>query len=236
MKKVLFLTGCVNPNGMPYTVLTDSGIRLAQYIKAIEWYLNNTQYDIVFVENTNVDLSVFFKENERLECLTFEGNNYDKTLGKGYGEAQIIRHALLHSKKIGKADLIAKITGRLIVHNVVKIMESCNSASTLYIKKFYQKRMWFKSNFFIAPSSFFEAFTENSNKLNDSAGYYFEHLMYDIAQKWKNEKQNIKEIFSPINIEGESGSIGYTYSYGLSHTCKEYIRFFLHRLGIYYFH
>ena len=238
MKQVLLLTGCVNPNGMTFTALQDSKERKKQYVRAINWYLTNTELDIVFVENTNCDLSNEFKDSRdlhRLECLTFDGNNFDKVLGKGYGEALIIKYALNNSLKLREADKIIKITGRLIVHNVLKILKTCKSSNTLYVKEYYQKRMWYKSNFFVTPTSFLKMLIASLQKLNDSKGYYFEHLMYDTAKKWSNENKKIKEIFAPIQIEGQSGSIGYTYSYGIKHTCKEYIRYFLHRIGIYKF-
>lgn len=90
---VVLLTACVNPNGMSKTVLQDVELRRKQYVNALNFYLQETSLPICFVENTGFDMSCEFHsyiDSGRLEYLCFKGNNYDKSLGKGYGEAVII--------------------------------------------------------------------------------------------------------------------------------------------------
>ena len=92
MKAVILLTGCINPNGMPFTQLTDTSDRQKQYVDAIHYYINNTDCKIVFCENSNTDINTLFKnKQDRLEILTFAGNQ-DKQRGKGYGETEIIEY------------------------------------------------------------------------------------------------------------------------------------------------
>ena len=118
MKKIrknslLFLTACVNPNGMVQTALQDSGMRLQQYLEAIRFYIDNFDFRLLVVENTGVDFSQYFlKEIQlgRLECLTFNGNNYNRILGKGYGEGLIIHHAFMHSCFLKECDYIIKVS------------------------------------------------------------------------------------------------------------------------------
>ena len=230
MKKVLFLTGCVNPNGMAFTILNDVEERKHQYVNAIQWYLSNTDFDIVFAENTNADLSLFFKSCEnhhRLECLTFNGNDYDKRLGKGYGEAKILEYALANSLKLKDADLIVKITGRLIIMNVNVLLKECDKAGSLYVKGSSSKNKLYQSFFFAAPPSFYQLFCQNAGRLNDSIGYYFEHLMYDMGVEWKKRGGKIKEFFHPIKTNGVSGSTGKKYPSGIVYNIKSYIRYFL---------
>ena len=89
---VVLLTACVNPNGMSKTVLQD--------VNALNFYLQETSLPICFVENTGFDMSCEFHsyiDSGRLEYLCFKGNNYDKSLGKGYGEAVIILYATENS-------------------------------------------------------------------------------------------------------------------------------------------
>lgn len=57
---VLFLTACVNPENMSKTVLINPQVRLSQYINAIRFYIDNTRFKILLVENTNFDLTPFF--------------------------------------------------------------------------------------------------------------------------------------------------------------------------------
>lgn len=72
---VILLTACVNPNGMSFTVLQNSDERLCQYQNALDWYLKNTAYPIVFVENTNTYIGNEYQEfvnSGRLEFVTFQ--------------------------------------------------------------------------------------------------------------------------------------------------------------------
>ena len=48
-KYVIVLTACINPGKMIHTSLTDVDIRRRQYEDALEFYLLQTDYPIVFV-------------------------------------------------------------------------------------------------------------------------------------------------------------------------------------------
>ena len=88
MKIVILLTGCIDPNGMTYTALNNIEERKTQYVNAIRFYLKQTNYPIVFSENSGTDISYLFQDfidSGKLECLSFIGNQ-DKQKGKGYGE------------------------------------------------------------------------------------------------------------------------------------------------------
>ena len=79
---VILLTACVNPSGMAFTALTDSDERLRQYRDALDFYLHHSSLPVVFCENTCYDLSDHYRpyiEQGRLECLSFDGNRFDKT-------------------------------------------------------------------------------------------------------------------------------------------------------------
>ena len=122
----ILLTGTITPNGMGNTVLQDPTLREKQYIDAIEYYLNGTDLKIVFCENS--EKNIFHKINSekkttQLECITFDGNNYDKNRGKGYGEAAIIKYALENSEFLNSADYLFKITGRVKIKNIKKLIK-----------------------------------------------------------------------------------------------------------------
>lgn len=124
---ILLLTACINSGGMSFTALQDPGVRKRQYVDALRYYLDNASLRIVFCENTGYDMSEQFSEDiasNRLEYMTFDGNRYDRTLGKGYGEALIIQHALCNSSFINDSDgYVIKITGRIIVENISDIIK-----------------------------------------------------------------------------------------------------------------
>ena len=121
-KYVIVLTACINPGKMIHTSLTDVDIRRRQYEDALEFYLLQTDYPIVFVENSGTDISGDFRkfvDCGRLEFVTFQGNEeFDRKKGKGYGEALILEYALEHSLFVHQCDFLVKITGRLKLLNV----------------------------------------------------------------------------------------------------------------------
>lgn len=126
-KTCILLTGCVNPKGMSHTELQDSLTRAMQYKQALDFYIKETCLPIVFCENTMYDMSSdYFQyiESGRLEYLTFNGNDYDKRRGKGYGEAKIMGYAIENSQIIRNSKYVIKITGRLIVTDIKRISKS----------------------------------------------------------------------------------------------------------------
>jgi hypothetical protein len=203
---------------MVFTALSDQEERKNQYIKAIRFYIDNTNFRIVFSENSGTDISSLFQDaikSGRMEYLTFHGNQ-NKERGKGYGECEIIEYALNHSKLIVSSydhdQSIAKITGRLIVVNITSIIK--------WHHLLFPKRSVFcainsdlsfpDSRLIIAPTSFYQLFLHSKENINDSKGYYFEHALRDTLIKEKAYPYT--PFFIMPHIEGISGSTGKLYS------------------------
>lgn len=239
MNNVILLTACVNPNGMGMTVLQDKNMRLKQYKDTLLWYLEHTKEAVVLVENTMCDFSKDFESyigSGRLEFLTFEGNNYDRVLGKGFGEALIIKYAMEHSKLLAKAEMITKITGRLKITNVEELVKVSNAVNTVYGNvSVINKRFLCDSRFFIVPRDFFcDYFLSGISDLNDSMCYYFEHLLYDKIVKWKKDGNRHKEFYLPVDIVGTSGTSGNEYGLKNLRYIRAVIRYVTHLFGIYW--
>lgn len=237
---VIILTACINPNGMSETVLQNSDIRLQQYLKALKFYLCNTDLPIIFIENTNYDITGYFPNevnNGRLEILTFNGNDFDKSKGKGYGEAIILQHAIQNSKLIKHAKRVIKITGRIIVKNIKQLINCSKKTNTIYanLAQTNSKEYILASIFFIVPIHFLnDYFLMNKEIIDDSKNYYFEHLLYDQCKRWVNHGNDWKEYMIPIYLEGQSGTTGdhyknkpYIYSYIVS-----FIKYWIHKSKI----
>lgn len=123
--KILFMTACINPNGMSNTALQNVAERKNQYVHAVEYYLSHTDFKILFVENSGCDISPLFEDEiqqGRIEIITYSGNDFDRSLGKGYGEGLIMRHALSHSSFLRDGDVVIKVSGRHIVKNLKQIV------------------------------------------------------------------------------------------------------------------
>lgn len=221
MRQVILLTGCVNPAGMTHTKLTDVSVRKKQYEDAINWYLQNTSLPIVFCENSNTPLNIIDK---RLEMLCFEGNK-DKEKGKGYGEMEIIEYAIKYSRFITNESIVVKITGRLLIKNINtiiflhRIFGNCKSV----VCQLHSNLQFADSRIFISSASFLKDLTHQKENLNDSAGYYFEHLL----------AANLKGMFFPFiirpAIQGESGTTREKYN-ECSTSLKETFQYFKYQM------
>ncbi len=217
MQYIILLTGCINPEGMPFTALTNSDIRQEQYINAINFYLKETFLPIVFVENSGIDISNFFKSsisNKRLEILTFDGNK-QKWKGKGYGEAKIIEYALAKSHFIVSTNnhcYLIKITGRLIIKNINAIIKKrfCFQNINSVLVSFNSKFTMADSRFIIAPKPFYKLFLYHKEEINDYENRYFEMVLSDCI------KHNNDYYYFPFYIEpqiyGTSGSTSQEYA------------------------
>lgn len=207
MKTCVLLSACINPNGMSFTQLQNSTERLRQYIDALRYYLEKTSTPIVFVENSEHDISSSFVKEigfGRLEILTFNGNNYNKLKGKGFGEALILKYAFEHSQILKHCDYVVKITGRLIVRNIKSILfESRLIKKELIVS--YLCQDFLDSRVFVASVSFYrDLFLPNIDKIDDSEGYYFESLLLDC----KNQT-SWRPFYTLLpQVEGVSGTYG----------------------------
>ena len=229
MKHIILLTSCVNPNGMPFTALSDIDVRKQQYLDALWFYINNTSLPIVYVDNSNFDIEQFkiFHANvyKRLELLSFEGNS-DKVHGKGYGELEIIDYAIRHSEIINKNKDVSliKITGRLKITNINGIIKQIRYRILPYsnsiICSMNSDFSMADSRLIIAPISFYEKLVERKADIFDFKGIYLEHILSILI------KSHYTNLYHPFLIEpqfeGVSGSTSTVYN-AKEHTIIEKI-------------
>ena len=231
---VLLLTGCINPNGMKYTALLDPKERERQYFESVKYYLEKTSLRVVFCENTNYtnfyDNFKQHQENGRFEYLTFNGNDYDKKFGKGYGEAIIITYALKNSTFIKSCNYIVKITGRTPLVGICKYfyLYKLRNNTVLVDIPYKNNNKSCDSRAVFAPKSFYyNYFIKDISKINDTLGYYFEHHLYNAIEKALKDKQiKLKLIFFPFIFKGVSGTTAEKIKIGK----RKYINTFIHSI------
>lgn len=207
---VILLTSCVNPDKMDKTWLQDSEIRLGQYLDTIAFFLETTDLKIVIADNTGTDFSNYIGSS-RVECLQFNGNNYCKTLGKGYGEAKILEYAFANSNFLKSANYIIKITGRTPLLNFNKLLAKATAKpETVFVEiPFKKKHHNVFSRAIFAPKRFYtDFFLKGADRINDSTGYYFESHLYIALNKWLNDGHNCISTRIPFEFQGISGTDG----------------------------
>lgn len=219
-ENILLLTSTINPNGMSYTVLQDRDIRQEQYNKALQFYLVNTPYKIVFCDNSGIDISreyLNYINSGRIEFITFNGNDFDKTKGKGYGEAKIILYAIENSQFLKKDCYVTKITGRIIVKNICELIQS----RVYYINNIVRCGFCTDNSIFsiiiTSPISWIKKGLEKyMEDINDTNGIYIEHILYKMLYESKSNSILGRIIILPFlkspKIDGISGSTGKSYN------------------------
>lgn len=221
---------------MVYTKLQDTSERLKQYKTALRYYLTNTSFKIVFCENSNTDFSTEFADyiqEGRLEYLTFNGNCFDRKLGKGYGEAIILKHVYAHSSFLKECNYTIKITGRIIINNLSSILGQLTHITNpkFIICDANYKLTAAPSKIVIAYRDFYpDFFFSKANQINDSAHFTFEKALA-IAIKEMKRHQGKHTLFVTYPIyTGISGTSNIPIK---NHSrIERKLKYFLYKIGI----
>lgn len=216
MKKkdvVLLLTGCIVPNSSRALVITDAETRKSQYLEAINWYLLNTEYKIVFGENSGTDLSSEIDEryHERIEFLTYMSKPTIPDRGKGYKEMEIIEYCLRNSKWLKVADAIMKGTGRLVLKNVTTVLALTRTKKSFAASWMFPKYVASDSRFFFCSYDFLLRFVGYKEKIGVGSDYLqFEEALGMCIKDGRNTTRYEFPMCSP-NIHGIGGGLGVVY-------------------------
>jgi hypothetical protein len=149
------------------------------------WARNPAVKNLVFCENTGVDLTPFGELWEkfaggtprRIELLSFEAAGIDPLKAKGLGEMSIVDHAVARSRLISGAGHILKVTGRYKLHNPEALFKQVADAPNLdIICGFRHKLNWADSRVFVVRPRFIPDFLAPLTSLIDDQDVWFEHV------------------------------------------------------------
>lgn len=207
---VLLLTATVNPLGTANTRLQDAEKRRLQYIEAINFYIDNTEHKLVVCENSGVDLSVSFRKEQlrdRVEFISFKGNDYNKKQGKSFGEILIMRYAFQKSEFLKDASFVAKITGRVKILNIPMILRQVEEsrANSAFVE--FWGKGFAQTVLFILPTKEFRELINGQLSHLDDNGYSLHHLLADFITSQKH--LDLKAVYP--QIDGISGKTGEPY-------------------------
>jgi hypothetical protein len=233
---VLLLTGTININGKEFTTLSDVAVRRNNYVNTINHYLRTYNYPIVFVENSNEDISSEFTAeilSKKIEVLTFDGNNYPNEYGKGLGEMRCIEYGILHATLIKPDSFVFKITGRYIIENfkdfrnvLVKKPETELIADLTNNFKFSAAAIFGFKPFFATQFLF-----KNTSLLHDGKGYYFEHALAKAVLEAIGNNINFYIFKHYPKIKALSGTTGKAYKisflWRLPRVLKYIVRYYI---------
>jgi hypothetical protein len=129
---VLLLTATITPPP-GVSMRADPAVRLEDYRRSLLFYLvllgREQLAAIVFVDNSNSDLSVLVAEaraaglERRCEFISFDGLDYPVEYGYGYGEFKLLDHGMRHAAAVHEPNVVVvKVTGRYILHNLAGLL------------------------------------------------------------------------------------------------------------------
>lgn len=216
----------------------DERVRLA--LESVEqWLKIDPLLTLVLCDGSNFDFSSIVLRQFPLaliECLHFENNQeLVKQQGRGYGEGEIVRHALNYSKFIADAGCFAKCTSKLWVENYLECLSAWNGellCKGVFLDVFsLSKRTCFSyidTRFYVAScATYNKYFVDAHLQIQSKRGHGLENCFFDLFSKYKI--QHSLFTVSPI-ICGVGGGTGTYYKNTSLRNGKEQLKLNLVKL------
>lgn len=208
----LLITSAVDTNA-GRTLLRDPVQRLQKTLDGIaHWRQCPAISHVVVCDGSGFDLSghVPGVDDAQLgapcEFLHFT-NSQDqvRARGKGYGEGEIVRHALEHSQTLRDSSRFAKCTGKLWVSNGGLCIRLNAGRRIAFDYGGVFKAVYLDTRFYIADTAFFRRHLLDAYRtVDEDQGYNMEHAYRDALQCFKLSE--ITMLPSP-RVKGTSGSM-----------------------------
>ena len=207
----IVLTASIDPKGMSLVKRDNVLVREQDYIEVIQSLISKP-YAVVFCENSGYSLDAIkfclekrtFKFNE---VLQFDGQQFPRHLGKGYGELMILEYATAQSKLIATSDYVVKITGRYKVLNLDNVLESIHMTNAFVIADFKPSGRYTYSGVFICKPAFISLYLNKYKSfLDDSKNQTMEVALHNaIKDAIRDGYECIPFACKPV-VEGYSGT------------------------------
>lgn len=218
----------------PGVALSDNQTRKSLTIKSIyEWLRVDPSLAIVICDGSNYDFTTEINlkfPNAQIECLHFKNTQVDvEKYGRGFGEGEIIRFALEHSKFIQEAQCFAKCTAKLWVDNFADCKKQWNGYwvckgvfdNTLSSNK-SPVFSYIDTRFYIVSVDFYKTHLLNAHlSINKESGFGLEQSFKQVFLDLKIEHAMFRCY--PC-IEGVGGGTGKSYKNSIFRKMKEAIK------------
>ena len=207
---LLTATVAVHP-GMPSVGLRNLEERLRDYQTAVAWWLAETPYDVVFVENSGHPISL--PPSPRLEVIQFVHDSPALLArGKGYGEFLILQKAYRESRLLRAASTHVKCTGRFIVAPVRQLQALVEQDAMVVAGPSFKQRgqAWCDSVCWVSRPEFFDILAPLAEQINEPEGRYMEGALEEAVTRAVSLGHRV--IRAALPYRGRSGTstcIGY---------------------------
>ncbi len=213
--------------------LKDEKARIFYTLESIKhWLKIAPKNQLIICDGSGYDFSSIIHEHfpcSNIECLFFTNNvRLVEIHGKGFGEGEIIRYALRHSRILSESSNFAKCTAKLWVDNFQECIHQwngqflCNAFFSNVFSYKQTKLEFIDTRFYMADINFYKKFFEFAHSnVGGNDGYSIEDRFLEIIQK----EQMQRIIFSlPPFICGVGGGSGKYYKSSIMRRTKDKIR------------
>lgn len=219
--------------------LQDTQARLDHALESVEqWLRIAPNLSIVLCDGSSYDLTAEVRQRfpgAAIECLAFENDQaLVKYLGRGYGEGEIVKYAITHSKFIQEAGCFAKCTSKLWVENFGKCMRHWNGhllLSGVFLHAFSPLRptllRQIDTRFYVASVENYRKYFVDAHLTMDSrVGHGLEDGFLDTLLR-----ENLRHCLSPVPpiIGGVGGGTGAYYRNRNMRVLKDWLRLWVVR-------
>lgn len=229
----ILITSSITPHDKAVR-LADPQQRLFHAIESItNWIRLAPHARIVLCDGSNFDFRPIVRKQfptTSIECLFFQ-NDYSKimTYGRGYGEGEIIKFALIHSNYLRDSDAFTKCTSKLWVDNysecLIKMHGDC-LFSGVFKNAFSITKpiemVQVDTRFYIVKNDFYlSRLIDAHQQIGVAPGFGLEDSFYHSLTAMDKKMY----LFStPPVIRGVGGGTGKYYKYSWQRILKEKIR------------
>jgi len=198
-----------------------------------EWLRVDPSLKIVICDGSNYDFTPEIRmefPNAQIECLRFENSQVEvEKYGRGFGEGEIIRFALEHSKFIQEAQCFAKCSAKLWVNNFEDCKKQWNGywvCKGVFENVFSLNKSpnfsYIDTRFYIVSVDFYKTHLLNAHfSINKKSGFGLEQSFKLV---FLNQQIEHAMFRSYPCIEGVGGGTGKSYKNSVFRRVKELIK------------
>ena len=209
-KTSLVLLCNINPAGIINSNRNNLSDRIKDFEKSLPFWLNlNFFKNIIIVENSGYKGDLFkkyinkSKNKKKIELVIYDGQNFNRKLGKGYGAYQQVSRVLKYSKNAKKSEYFVLVTGRYVIKNIKKILFGVKSDIMCDLVRnltFATGMVTFASKSFVV-----KYWLKFMSKTNDSQGRSGEHQQAKAVLRAISEGYSWQLPSEHTQIDGISG-------------------------------
>jgi hypothetical protein len=247
---ILLLTATVQVNrGVAGVTAPAAEAREADYLENLLYQLHHHPRirRIVFAENSGWPLDRFARAiadnplGKEVELLQLDCNDFPGRLGKGYGEALLIDHALAASRLVAESSHVAKLTGRQRILNLTPLLAGtpadvrllCDLRDHCFYEHFGLPAAgrYCDTRFFLFERSFFDAHLRRLYRAAESGEeeHNLEAAYYDAVKALEREPGVFPRFRVEPRYRGRAGHWNKDYG-GVRERVKQMVRAAARRL------